>query len=165
MIEPNDLFGVPTGAFSKILRKCVLAGVESWDQVGEIAGQIVGRALEMVGSQLDMFHVQLLKGKATFVDEHTVKFMPTEGEPRKLHTDAVFIGTGSHAFRPPGIDFDIPEVFGSDTISIAPAMSTSLVEKQTEGNAVLKEERKAEVHRRLKPKPKGGGRGGADDHG
>jgi NAD(P) transhydrogenase len=117
LIEPNDLFGVPTGAFSKILRKCVLAGVESWDQVGEIAGESVGRALEMVGSQLDIFHVQLLKGKATFADEHTVKFCPNEGEPRILNTDAVFISTGSHAFRPPGVDFDIPEVFDSDTIA------------------------------------------------
>ena len=34
-----------------------------------------------------------------------------------------------------------------------------------ERNAVLKEKRKAEEHRRLKPKPKGGGRGGAEDHG
>ena len=47
---------------------------------------------------------------------------------------------------------------------IAPAMSTYLVKKQTEKNAVLKEKRKAEEHRRLKPKPKGGGKGGADDH-
>ncbi len=48
---------------------------------------------------------------------------------------------------------------------IAPAVFTFLVKKQTERNAVLGEKRKAEEHRRLKPKPKGGGRGGAEDHG
>merc|ERR1712000_510438 len=64
-----------------------------------------------------MFHVKLLKGKAAFVDGHTVKFTPNEGDPWLLNTSAVFICTGSHAFRLPGIDFDIPEVFDTDTIS------------------------------------------------
>ena len=54
------------------------------------------------------------------------------------------------------------------TSAVAPCSSPYHLSAPTpnaeERNAVLKEKRKAEEHRRLKPKPKGGGRGGADDH-
>jgi hypothetical protein len=54
------------------------------------------------------------------------------------------------------------------TSAVAPCSSPHDLSAPTpnaeERNAMLKEKRKAEEHRRLKPKPKGGGRGGADDH-
>lgn len=61
--------------------------------------------------------IEVLQGSASFVDEQRVKLRKPDGSEQLLHCAAVVIATGSRANRLPMIDFELPGVFDSDTIS------------------------------------------------
>ncbi len=66
--------------------------------------------------------IELLRGKARFVDAHTIAVTPTadDGEAPKpdqmLRGEVILIATGSSPIRPPGFDFEDHRVFDSDEI-------------------------------------------------
>ena len=62
-------------------------------------------------SNLKRHGVELVAGRGTFVDAHTIRV----GD-RLLETEYALIATGSTPRRPPGFDFGDPEVFDSDTV-------------------------------------------------
>src|SRR5262245_12044821 len=64
-----------------------------------------------VTSNLARHGVELLSGRASFVDAHTVQV-----NDRLLTTEFALVATGSTPRRPPGFDFRDPEVFDSDTV-------------------------------------------------
>jgi NAD(P) transhydrogenase len=71
------------------------------------------RALQtrQVLANLARHGVELIRGRGSFVDPHTIRV-----DDRHLTTDFALVATGSTPRRPPGFDFDDPEVFDSDTI-------------------------------------------------
>ncbi len=66
---------------------------------------------QQVLSNLRRHGVELVAGRASFVDAHTVRV-----DDRLLHAEFVLVATGSAPRRPPGFDFSDPEVFDSDTV-------------------------------------------------
>jgi NAD(P) transhydrogenase len=64
-----------------------------------------------VRSNLQRHGVELISGRGSFVDAHTVR-----ADERVLTTEFVLVATGSTPRRPPGFDFPDPEVFDSDTV-------------------------------------------------
>lgn len=71
---------------------------------------------EQVRMRTDFYernHVPVIKGRAEFVDRHTIRLI---GKRRKLTADYFIIATGSRPYRPPDVDFDHPRMFDSDTI-------------------------------------------------
>jgi NAD(P) transhydrogenase len=60
--------------------------------------------------------VELMRGSARLIDGTTVEVSGADGASRRLAADVILIVTGSSPFRPPGIDFDDPNVRDSDTI-------------------------------------------------
>lgn len=79
-------------------------------------GRAVRQALDQwIGANLDRHHVDVHRGRAAFVDPHTVS---VEGEagPRLLEAGVILIATGSTPHRPATIPFDTAGVYDSDTI-------------------------------------------------
>jgi NAD(P) transhydrogenase len=79
-----------------------------------------------VRDNLHRHRVELYKGAASFVDEHTVAVQPDRCPPVKLTADVILIATGSYPYRPAVFPFHDPRVFDSDTVltlqEISPTM-------------------------------------------
>ena len=71
--------------------------------------------------------LEVLQGSASFVDEQRVKLRRPDGSEELLHCSAVVVATGSRANRLPMIDFDLPGVFDSDTVSQLDFIPKSMV--------------------------------------
>jgi NAD(P) transhydrogenase len=79
-------------------------------------GRVVRQALnEWIGDNLGRHHVDVHRGRATFVDAHTVR-VDGEAGTRLLEADIVLVATGSTPYRPSTIPFGEPGVYDSNTI-------------------------------------------------
>jgi NAD(P) transhydrogenase len=79
-------------------------------------GRVVRQALnQWIGTNLDRHHVVVHRGRATFVDAHTVRVDGEEGA-RLLEAGIILVATGSTEHRPPTIPFGEPGVYDSSTI-------------------------------------------------
>jgi pyruvate/2-oxoglutarate dehydrogenase complex dihydrolipoamide dehydrogenase (E3) component len=63
---------------------------------------------------LRVFHVEVLQGSASFVDQNRVQLPKPDGTTTELCSTAVVIATGAQANRLPQIDFTLPGVFDSE---------------------------------------------------
>jgi NAD(P) transhydrogenase len=80
---------------------------------------------QWIGANLDRHHVDVHRGRAAFVDAHTVCVEGAAG-PRWLEARVILIATGSTPHRPPGIPFGKPGVYDSDTIQRMERLPRSL---------------------------------------
>jgi NAD(P) transhydrogenase len=102
----RDLYGVSV----EVDRRLEVAKlIERKDAVRELE---TGRML----ANLARHRIELVHGTARLVDAATVEVTGNGGDRRRLDADVVLIVTGSSPFRPPGIDFDDPDVHDSDSI-------------------------------------------------
>ena len=89
-------------------------------------GRAVHQALDQwIGADLERHHVDVHRGRATFVDAYTVR-VEGETEPRLLEAGVMLIATGSTPRRPSTIPFGQPGVYDSDTIQHMERLPRSL---------------------------------------
>ena len=60
--------------------------------------------------------VDILDGRAFFIDEHTIEVRQDNGKNEQYTSDFFIIATGSRPYHPPDIDFSHPRIIDSDTI-------------------------------------------------
>ena len=60
--------------------------------------------------------VEVIYGRARFIDANTIEVVGRENENLKLQADQFVVATGSSPYRPPDIDFDHPRIHDSDTL-------------------------------------------------
>ncbi len=60
--------------------------------------------------------VDILDGRAFFIDEHTIEVRQENGKKEQYTSDFFIIATGSRPYHPPDIDFSHPRIIDSDTI-------------------------------------------------
>lgn len=75
---------------------------------------VVERERKRILQNLTLHHIELVRGRASFEDPHTVSVSGADGI-RQLRGDVILISTGSKPYRPPEIAFDDVQVFDSDT--------------------------------------------------
>jgi NAD(P) transhydrogenase len=63
---------------------------------------------------LQLHHIELVRGQAVFEDQHTISVSGASGM-RRLRGEVILIATGSKPHRPPEIAFDDVHTFDSDT--------------------------------------------------
>src|SRR5690349_21309902 len=86
---------------------------------------VVRREVERIVRNCDRHRIDVIPGRATFVDAHTLRV--TRGnETQDVGADKVLIATGSTPFRPDYLPWNDPQVFDSDTILDIQAMPKSL---------------------------------------
>jgi NAD(P) transhydrogenase len=78
--------------------------------------------VDRIRRNLAWHNVDLLRGRARFVDAHTVDVTPSDGEARRVTAEVLLVATGSVPFHPPNIPFDDPRIDDSDTILLLDTM-------------------------------------------
>eukprot|EP00930_Biecheleria_cincta_P053224 TRINITY_DN3861_c0_g1_i1.p1 TRINITY_DN3861_c0_g1~~TRINITY_DN3861_c0_g1_i1.p1 ORF type:complete len:627 (+),score=112.76 TRINITY_DN3861_c0_g1_i1:125-2005(+) len=117
IVDPKAMLtGAPTGTHSKCVREALLEGKRTWAEIQEMIARVQEDAQSSTARQLHTFHVDVLRGTASFVDETTLCFTSVKGDSRNLVGKSTIIATGSRANRLPMVNFDLPGVFDSDTI-------------------------------------------------
>jgi len=76
--------------------------------------EVVEMERQRILKNLELHHIELVRGQATFEDAHTVAVSSASGT-RRLRGEVILISTGSKPHRPPEIAFDDVHVFDSDT--------------------------------------------------
>ncbi len=76
--------------------------------------EVVERERERILKNLALHQIELVRGRASFEDTHTVSVAGPDGI-RRLRGDVILISTGSNPHRPSEIAFDDVRVFDSDT--------------------------------------------------
>ncbi|MEX2468502.1 MAG: Si-specific NAD(P)(+) transhydrogenase [Pseudohongiellaceae bacterium] len=85
----------------------------TFQQILKHAHRVMYQQVTMRTDFYDRNHVPIIQGRATFIDENTIKLI---GKRKKLSADYFIIATGSSPYHPPDVDFSHPLVFDSDTI-------------------------------------------------
>jgi NAD(P) transhydrogenase len=80
------------------------------------ARSVIDRQVEMRRGFYDRNDIQVLPGRATFADAHTIDIEDGSARRQRVRAKAVVIATGSRPYRPPDVDFTHPRIFDSDTI-------------------------------------------------
>src|SRR5690606_37591851 len=89
-----------------------------------------GVIAEQVRSRSGFYHrseIPVLKGKAKFVDAHTLEIETPRGRARRITADHFILATGSRPYRPDDVDFSHPRIFDSDTILGLTQMPRSMI--------------------------------------
>jgi NAD(P) transhydrogenase len=76
--------------------------------------EVVEMERQRILKNLELHHIELVRGQAAFEDVHTVAVSSASGT-RRLRGEVILISTGSKPHRPPEIAFDDVHVFDSDT--------------------------------------------------
>ncbi|MBQ4813149.1 NAD(P)(+) transhydrogenase [Pseudoalteromonas luteoviolacea] len=80
------------------------------------ASDVIGKQSSLRSSFYDRNRIHMYQGEASFVDAHTIRVTHLDGSQDTLTAQTIVIATGSRPYRPPGVDFDHPRVYDSDTI-------------------------------------------------
>jgi NAD(P) transhydrogenase len=75
---------------------------------------VVEQERQRILKNLELHHIELVRGQAAFEDPHTIAVGGLQGT-RRLRGEVILIATGSKPHRPPEISFDETHVFDSDT--------------------------------------------------
>jgi NAD(P) transhydrogenase len=76
--------------------------------------EVVEMERRRILKNLELHHIELVRGQAVFEDPHTVS-VSGPGVSRRLSGEVILIGTGSTPHRPPEFAFDDKRAFDSDT--------------------------------------------------
>jgi len=76
--------------------------------------EVVEMERQRILKNLALHHIELIRGRASFVDAHTVS-VSGAGGVRQVRGEVILISTGSKPHRPSEIAFDDVRVFDSDT--------------------------------------------------
>jgi NAD(P) transhydrogenase len=88
----------------------------SFPELRRSARSVIERQVDMRRGFYERNRVNLVQGRAHFIDSHTMDACEPNGAKQRLTGDAFVIATGSRPFRPPEVDFNHPRIFDSDTI-------------------------------------------------
>jgi NAD(P) transhydrogenase len=85
--------------------------------------QLLKASEEVVEQQVKLRHsfytrndVDVINGRAAFIDEHTVEISSPESGKEQFTSAAFILATGSRPYHPPDIDFSSPYIVDSDTV-------------------------------------------------
>jgi NAD(P) transhydrogenase len=79
-------------------------------------GEVVRTMTESVRRNIERHGIKLIHGNARLQSQRSVVVRSGEGRDRVLDADVILIATGSRPFHPPGVPFDDPNVYDSETI-------------------------------------------------
>ncbi len=108
---------------SKALRQAVQHLVEckrdqrtTFPQLLQTAHSVIQRQVNMRQGFYDRNGVDVIHGRACFLDPHTVVITTNNGGRERLQAEYFIIATGSRPYHPDDIDFDNPRILDSDKI-------------------------------------------------
>ncbi|MDE2700883.1 MAG: Si-specific NAD(P)(+) transhydrogenase [Gemmatimonadota bacterium] len=108
---------------SKALRQYVQQLIDTNAHSTTSLPDLLDRAADLIRDQVDLRtgyyernDVDIILGRASFVDEHTVEVALLNGGAERHTARGFIIATGSRPYQPPDIDFSHPRIRDSDSI-------------------------------------------------
>jgi NAD(P) transhydrogenase len=90
-------------------------------------GLVTAREHSRIRDGLSRAGVELFRGKASFVDPHTIRVAGPGGfSVQEVGADVVLLATGTRPFHPPQYTFDHARIYDSDTILMLDRVPSSL---------------------------------------
>ncbi|WP_137134599.1 Si-specific NAD(P)(+) transhydrogenase [Rhizobium sp. FKY42] len=83
--------------------------------------------VEVLEHQFARNRVQQMRGRAQFVDPHTLEIAKSDGEMLRVTTASVLLAVGTRPYRPPHIPFDNEAVLDSDELLEIKRVPRSLI--------------------------------------
>ena len=80
------------------------------------AKSVIEAQVKMRTAFYDRNDIPIVRGRAKFLDPHTIESDEEDGSRSVIRGKYVVIATGSRPYRPPEVDFSHPRIFDSDTI-------------------------------------------------
>lgn len=80
------------------------------------AKSVIEQQVKMRTTFYDRNDIPIIHGHARFLDPHTIEAVEDDGSRCVVRGKYVVIATGARPYHPPGIDFNHPRIFDSDTI-------------------------------------------------
>jgi NAD(P) transhydrogenase len=99
-----------------LYREAGISAGFSFAQLRRSAGSVITRQVDMRQTFYERNRVPVISGHAVFIDANTVEALQEDGARTRVTADAFVIATGARPYRPPGVDFNHPHIFDSDTI-------------------------------------------------
>ena len=91
----------------------------SWPQLLRTADEVISRQVSMRHRFYGRNRVDVIHGKARFLDSSSVEIERPSGNALRVHARHFVIATGSRPYRPPELDFSDPRILDSDTVQMA----------------------------------------------
>ena len=108
---------------SKALRHTIQQLVEArqarhidYQELLESAVSVIQQQTSMRGGNYERNDIDILSGRATFVDPHTIEVALSSGGVERYTAAGFILATGSRPYHPPGVDFSHPRILDSDTV-------------------------------------------------
>jgi len=108
---------------SKALRHASQILYDSNKFEGTTYQELLIQTQSVIKSQVELRHgfytrnkVDLIIGRAKFLDEHTIEVTESTGLKKKYEADAFIIAVGSRPYHPPDVDFSHPRIIDSDKL-------------------------------------------------
>jgi NAD(P) transhydrogenase len=96
-------------------------------QLRRRTAQVIETMTDAVRRNIERHAIEFVHGHARLGSNRTVRVTLDSGQQRVLRGDVVLIATGSRPFRPPGVEFDDPDVHDSETVLEIDCPFSSLV--------------------------------------
>ncbi|MFN8494058.1 MAG: Si-specific NAD(P)(+) transhydrogenase [Caldilineaceae bacterium] len=80
------------------------------------AESVIAKQVDLRTAFYERNLVDILVGRAVFVDEHTIEVTTSTGAKRLYAADAFVIATGARPYHPPDVDFSHPRILDSDSV-------------------------------------------------
>lgn len=88
----------------------------SFPRVLESAERVIAKQVKLRTEFYARNRIDVFNGVAKLIDKHNIEVKGSNTQSAELEADTIVIATGSSPWRPPGIDFNNPRVYDSDTI-------------------------------------------------
>jgi len=118
---------------SKALRHAIQQLADDEGGTDPDYAELMHRAERVIRSQVHLRrgfyernHVDVIAGRASFVDAHCAEVEAANGARHRLRADRFILATGSRPYRPPDIDFSHPRIVDSDTVLRLPETPRSI---------------------------------------
>ncbi len=98
----------------------------SFQSLLKLAESVITKQVDLRTTFYERNLVDILPGRAVFIDEHTIEVTSLTGAKRHFTADAFVIATGARPYHPPDVDFSHPRILDSDTVLNLPVNPRSL---------------------------------------
>ncbi|PID60789.1 MAG: Si-specific NAD(P)(+) transhydrogenase [Ignavibacteriae bacterium] len=101
---------------SQIISDTNSYGDTTYKEILESIQPIISKQYQLRKSFYNRNNVDILDGKASFIDEHTIEIENKAKITKEFKADFFIIATGSRPYHPEDIDFNHPRILDSDSI-------------------------------------------------
>ncbi|MBI9072306.1 MAG: Si-specific NAD(P)(+) transhydrogenase [Melioribacteraceae bacterium] len=92
------------------------SGTTNYQTILKSVAKVVDQQVKLRRNFYDRNNVDILDGRARFIDKNTIEIKMSSGGKKKFTSEYFVIATGSRPYHPPDIDFSHPRILDSDSV-------------------------------------------------